>query len=147
MGYLRACLLAGNIDHRLRNATVVCLWPSSQSLSWCIPYPLDLTLCLFAWYFVSFLFSLLWGEVPSDGLTVGGFLRFPKTLLSTPSYPPPFYLLLFNFLLVWSISKVYCWIPCLITSGVDSVQALVDKSKHLFLVSSAIFPIHKVTLP
>ena len=34
-----ACLLAGSIGHRLRNATVFCPWPSSQFLSWCIPSP------------------------------------------------------------------------------------------------------------
>ena len=40
------------IGHRPRNATVVCLWPSSLSLSWCIPSPLFLFPCLFARCFI-----------------------------------------------------------------------------------------------
>ena len=38
--------LAGSIGHQPRNATVFCPWPSSPSLSWCIPSPLFLFLCL-----------------------------------------------------------------------------------------------------
>ena len=33
--------------HRQMNVTVVCLWPSSPSLSWCIPSILSPFLCLF----------------------------------------------------------------------------------------------------
>ena len=42
-----ACLLAGIIGHRPRNATVSCPWPSSPSLSWCNPFLLFPFLCLF----------------------------------------------------------------------------------------------------
>ena len=51
-----AWLLAGSIGHRPRNATVFCPWPSSPFLSWCIPSPSFLFLCLFARCFVAYLF-------------------------------------------------------------------------------------------
>ena len=51
-----ACLLAGSIGHRPRNATVFCPWPSSPFLSWCIPSPSFLFPCLFARCFVAYLF-------------------------------------------------------------------------------------------
>ena len=41
-----ACLLAGSIGHRPRNATIFCPWLSSPFLSWCIPYPSLLFPCL-----------------------------------------------------------------------------------------------------
>ena len=57
--YLLTCAfsLAGSIGHRPRNATVFCPWPSSPSLSWCIPSPLFLFPCLSARCFVAYLFS------------------------------------------------------------------------------------------
>ena len=48
--------LARSIGHRLRNATVFCLWPSSPFLSRCTPSLLYLFLCLSARCFVAYLF-------------------------------------------------------------------------------------------
>ena len=65
-------MLTGSIGHRPRNATVFCPWPSSPFLSWCIPLPLFLFLCLCQ---VFHGLPLPWG-VPCDGVMVsGGFLN------------------------------------------------------------------------
>ena len=106
--HICACLLAGNIGHRPRNAIVFCPWSTSPFLSWCIPSPLFLFPCLSARCFVAYLFASSLG-VPR--LTGDGFCWFPECMF----YPPPFCLLYFIFLWVvaWSFSRVECWIPCL----------------------------------
>ena len=80
-----ACLLAGSIAHRLRNAAVFCPWPSSPSLYWCNPSLLFPLLCLFARCFVAYIFVSSLG-VPCDGLTGDGYKRFPECVSYTPVF-------------------------------------------------------------
>ena len=61
--FLYAFSLARSIGHRLRNATVFCLWPSSPFLSRCTPSLLYLFLCLSARCFVAYLFFSSLGVV------------------------------------------------------------------------------------
>ena len=98
-----ACLLAGSIGHRPRNATVFCPWPSSPFLSWCIPSPSFLFPCLFARCFVAYLFvSSLGGSMGwLDGwwcLVVSWVYVLSTSIFSS----------LFHFLWVvaWSFSRV-----------------------------------------
>ena len=50
-------LLAGNIDHRPRNANLFCPWSSSPSLSWCKHSLLFLSVYLFGKCFVAYAFA------------------------------------------------------------------------------------------
>ena len=122
------------LGHRPRNTTVVCPWPASPSLSWCIPSLLFLFLYRFARCFVAYLFASsprgsMWWVVVS-----GGFLHFLFVSFSMCSLFRPF---------------PECPL-CLSTSGVGFCTGICWWRSVFFLVSSvylAMSLIHRVKLP
>ena len=63
-------LFAWSMGHRLRNTTVVCLWPSSPSLSWSIPFSWiqDFQCIFYRWLFSLSLPLLVWRMIVFGGI-------------------------------------------------------------------------------
>ena len=139
--------LARSIGHRLRNATVFCLWPSSPFLSRCTPSLLYLFLCLSARCFVAYLFfSSLGGSM----WWLDGWLILMVSLvyvLSTSIFSSLFH---FLWVVAWLFSRVWCSVPCLSTSSVVFCAGICWWRSVFSFVSSVWFamsPLRRAKLP